>query len=913
MNKTALIAICLATAALCAGGETQILESDALVVTADIATGAFSVRDRRTGREWGGAPGGCALPADCQMIRATVFACSPRISIDGAEFVVEVDFAELPAEGVVYPAPLAPNPGDALVIPFSEGFRIPFAECDLVKDGDEIQVWRGGMSMPFFGVVDERDECGYMAILETPEDAVLKCAAADGHLSSLAPMWKPECGKPGYPRRVRFVFFENGGYVAMAKRYRKYAKGQGLVKTFTEKAAERPLVERLPGAANVWYFPRKGDPLHAAVAREMREAGIDRILWSAVAPKEDVEQIAAMPDTLVGRYDVCRDVYYPDLLDALGRPNPPASEICNNTSAWPDDIAWDRPESNAWRRAWGMTGKDGVKRYCAAQCDLPAIARLERLAGEELARVPFTARFIDVVSAIGWEECYNPAHPMTRRVSRRAKVDLLKMLCEKFGIVVGAEQGMDPFVPVCDYFEGMLSPTCARMPHGRPGYWRSERFRDDGSVPAALSTNEVERMERYALNERYRIPLFELVYHDCVASHWYWYDYSNGPVCWWWKRDLLNALYGTAPMYIFDYRMWRERKAEFVASWRRIGPIARRTGFSEMVSHRALSADRSVQETRFADGTVVTVDFNRRTVEVGAATANGTFSANLVGAQVTSWRPAALDGGEVFFLQAAPQWGGEVHGGAPICWPWFGGRGALPSHGIARYIPWRIDGGAPGGRALPDGGASRPGEPVGADRRAARAGGSGAELPSFVVESTPETRAQWPHDFRLRAAFAMPAPDTLEIAVTETNTCDAPFDSAFGLHPYLAVSDASSATLDGKPAPSPDGSTLKFPADGSAHVLGDPARGVEIEIAMDGADTWRLWNPGEPNRYVAPGEWRRFFCLEPIRETPSTLAPGASRTRVVRFRARRTGVRTATSHPANGRAATPASCIRRAP
>ena len=41
----------------------------------------------------------------------------------------------------------------------------------------------------------------------------------------------------------------------------------------------------------------------------------------------NIAAIAAMPDTLAGRYDVCRDVYYPALLDALGRPNPPKSEI----------------------------------------------------------------------------------------------------------------------------------------------------------------------------------------------------------------------------------------------------------------------------------------------------------------------------------------------------------------------------------------------------------------------------------------------------------------------------------------------------------------------------------------------------------------------------------------------------------
>ena len=872
-------AVFAASLSCTARSQPQTLESEALIVVADPATGAFSVRDKRSGREWGGALGDRALPgkggasrpgepvgADLRATRAEgsgaeppSFMGIPRFFLSGAELVVEADFAELPAGGCVYPAPLAPNPCDALVIPLSEGFRIPFEECDLVKDGDEIQVWRGGISMPFFGVVDERDECGWMAILETPEDAVLKCAANDGRLSSIAPMWKPECGKPGYPRRVRFVFFDHGGYVAMAKRYRAYAQEQGLVKTFREKAAERPLVERLPGAANVWYFPGKDDPTHATVAREMREAGIDRFLWtwpSAPNPA-DLATIAAMPDTLAGRYDVCRDVYYPALLDALGRPNPPKSEICSNTSAWPADIAWDRPDSNAWRRAWGLTGKDGRKHYCAAQCDIPAVARLERLVGEELARVPFTARFIDVISAIGWEECYNPAHPMTRRVSRKAKVDLLRMLCGKFGIVVGAEQGMDPFVPFCDYFEGMMSPTCARMPHGRPGYGRSDRFRDDGSVPAALATNEVERMERYALNETYRIPLFELVYHDCVASHWYWYDYSNGPVCWWWKRDLFNALYGTAPMYIFDYRMWSERKAEFVASWRRVGGIARRTGFSEMVSHRSLAPDRSVQETRFADGTVVTVDFNRRTIEVGVETPNGAFSANLVGAQVTSWRPAALGGEEIFFLQTAPKWGKEVHGGVPICWPWFGGRAGYPSHGIVRYIPWRL------------------------------AASSEDGTQAFVAESTPETKELWPHDFRLRAEISMPSPGTLQITLTETNTGDVTFDSAFGFHPYFAVGDAPQATYDAKTVPYPDYSTLKFAADGLPHVLGDPVRGREIAISCGTADTWSLWNPGEGRLPFAPEEWRLFFCLEPHRRLQSPLPPGASRSHEVRFSVRK--------------------------
>ena len=597
---------------------TLALDSAELAVQANPATGALSVRDKRTGVEWQTVLAPAAI--------APSFTNAPRFTLSGAELVVEADFSELHSAGSVFPAPLAPNPGDALVIPMSEGFRIPFGECDLLKGG-ELGAWNGSsLSMPFFGVVDAADECGFMVIFETPEDAKVKFFAdsSDFGVGAVAPLWVPECGSPGYTRRARFFFFADGGYVAMAKRYRAYAAAQGLVKTFREKAVERPLVERLPGAANIWYFPSSGEPTHAAMASELRESGIDRFLWSwnSEPRPSDLAAIAAMPNTLAGRYDVCRDVYFPDLLDALGRENPPSSEICNNTSAWPNDIAWDSADPTDWRRGWAVTGTNGATYHCAVQCDIPAIARLRQLAGGDLTNNPYTARFIDVTAAKGWEECYNPAHPMTRRVSRNAKIALLEMLCEEFGIVVGSEQGMDAFVPVCDYFEGMLSPTAARMPARRDGYGRSIRFRDDGGIPSQLSAKEWAKMERYAMNERYRIPLFELVYHDCVASHWYWYDYSNCPVYYWWKRDIFNALYGTAPMYIFDYQMWSERKAEFLASWRRVGGIARRTGFSEMLSHRALTADRSVQETRFADGTVVTVDFNAGTVEAGDYTVN---------------------------------------------------------------------------------------------------------------------------------------------------------------------------------------------------------------------------------------------------------------------------------------------------
>ena len=62
-------------------------------------------------------------------------------------------------------------------------------------------------------------------------------------------------------------------------------------------------------------------------------------------------------------------------------------------------------------------------------------------------------------------------------------------------------------------------------------------------------------------------------------------------------------------MYVFDYRHWSEYKEMFVKSYRRVCPVARRTGYSRMTDHRVLTPDRSVQRSEFADGTVVTVNF----------------------------------------------------------------------------------------------------------------------------------------------------------------------------------------------------------------------------------------------------------------------------------------------------------------
>jgi len=142
------------------------------------------------------------------------------------------------------------------------------------------------------------------------------------------------------------------------------------------------------------------------------------------------------------------------------------------------------------------------------------------------------------------------------------------------------------------------------------------RVPDAGRDMQRIWTEVPERVAKFQIGHRYRLPLWELVYHDCVVAQWYWGDYNNKLPALWDKRDLFNALYGTPPMFMFNHRLWQENRERFVASYQAAASVARATGYSEMVDHRFLTPNRDVQQTRFANGVVVTVNFGKAPFEM---------------------------------------------------------------------------------------------------------------------------------------------------------------------------------------------------------------------------------------------------------------------------------------------------------
>ena len=241
---------------------------------------------------------------------------------------------------------------------------------------------------------------------------------------------------------------------------------------------------------------------------------------------------------------------------------------------------------------------------------------------------------------------------------------------------------------------------------------------------------------------------------------------------------------------------------------------------------------RQMFETEALEGEGLRVEFNRN------------------GGYVTSWRPQ--NGEEALFRPARANWGREeVHGGIPVCWPWFGAppREGLPKHGLARYAKWRLE------------------EKIGKNGM------------RWSLESTPETMRLWPHKFRLDYTVrASGRKLTLELMATNTGT--EPFEANGGFHPYFKVADPLKVSFGGT-AIAQESYRETEAADGKPRELADLVTGRCLVLRAAGNEDWFAWNPGRARTplcaTLGPDEWKGFFCVEPYTATPRVLAPGESR------------------------------------
>lgn len=442
--------------------------------------------------------------------------------------------------------------------------------------------------MPWIGLTAGPEAA--MLLLETPVDGAVDMYYEKREASVLAPIWRASLGELHKPRRARFVFLSDGGdHVAMAKRYRQSDVGRGDFVPLSKKLARLPQARNFTGGVllsmqALWIDPKTESRVlkntfayMAAMLRAAHGQGVRNLVLHADGWGRDgydrLHPQPYPPGVEAGGWkglrelaDTARELGYLLLL----HDNYHMYNLATPGFDWERAIhTWsgERPHLTTW---------GAPQSILAEPFALPFLkANLKRLAEAE---VKVGGLYLDEYGIVELYESYHPNARMRRADSLRHRVGLFKELGRR-GLAATTEEPVDWVVP------HIVAPFWARMPE-----WMGWKWMDNAAVQA---------------------PLLHLVYGDSIVI----------PRALKGEADTLTALLYAEIANVQLYQPTRDSDVGFydkstVALTQRVAASQTRLAGVEMVAHRYLGPERLVQETVFANGTTIRVDFKSKAVEV---------------------------------------------------------------------------------------------------------------------------------------------------------------------------------------------------------------------------------------------------------------------------------------------------------
>lgn len=614
MIKKTIITFLLICPFLIVQSEIIKLENSALNIQFDDQTALFSVTDKRCNKVWKQN----ALPDNLRVEKTTRTANSLIVLFSGkfkfeaeiklnenASFeVILMSDNEMPVEEFEFPAAFeTPDKNHFVLMTDGEGLLLPADDKEYPMSSGISYYTGGGLAMAWMGVVDEKLENGYMAILETPYDAGLRTQRTDG-LVTFSPVWLPSMQKFGYSRKVSYHFFDKGGYVAQAKTYREYIWKRNNVISLKEKGKRFPAMDKMMGAVHIYVWDKARD---TEFARELKSSGIEKalILWDAnhtPYPETGYDNKLKELGFATGGYELFTDLKTRDTANY--------EYDFSGPMRFAHTVYPGKFNQLAARKSDGLTY---FNQFGHTSCPQAIRPEIYRKVDAKLKEFPHETYFLDVYQANGIFECYSPDHLLTREQFCQEVIKNHQIMEDKYNQYLGGEWGAEYVNAHVAYVHGMM--TLQRTWWGSgiekkgtiyyTGDWRSN------PRPTQMIGTRVanDKYLKYSINEYTRVPLYELVYHDAVVTSWRWEDGNHHTPEIWWKKDLFNMLYGSAPLWNLDRERWEEYKYTFIDSYKNVCPWLLQIAYDEMISHRFVTNDHKVQESVFSSGKKLTVNF----------------------------------------------------------------------------------------------------------------------------------------------------------------------------------------------------------------------------------------------------------------------------------------------------------------
>lgn len=452
--------------------------------------------------------------------------------------------------------------------------------------------------MPWFGQV--RAGSAYIAIVCDPWDAGYQVKhPVESNYCHVSVRWLPSLGKMAYKRTIKYRFLKNADYNDLCKVYRNYAKEKNLLVTLKEKAAKNPLVSKFIGAAivhtgikthiskdSLYYekeHPEKNDVLVTFAEREeqmkkLKQHGLNKVYlhldgwgepgydnqhpdylpaceaaggWKGMKKLSDsMEEMGYM----FAIHDQYRDYYF----DAKTY-NPEFSIISPKG---------EKPEFARWAGGWQTY-------ICASQAELYLRRNFTEIFKQG---IHLEGTYLDVFTCNEADECGHPWHKMTRKECIEYRKNCFDFLNAN-NILPSSEEAVDWAIP-----------SLVTAHYGPYSFMVEEKGEMQG-IP---------------------VPLFNLVYHDCIVLPWMMdADRPEGDY-------MLYALLNGGAAYLNCEAEGKELQRD-IERYKTVAELQERVACCEMLHHEFLDECYEKQKVIFSDQTEVSIDLKEGTYQINYA------------------------------------------------------------------------------------------------------------------------------------------------------------------------------------------------------------------------------------------------------------------------------------------------------
>lgn len=492
----------------------------------------------------------------------------------------------------------------ALVLPDGEGLYIPNHDSFWRKEFKKYP--NLSLSIPFWGI-EYPDEV-YVSYIWGDQDVDTNAQAYEKRAQIYLLNEHHFLKRSHFPDYTLLIHLAGDTPISPALDYRNLLINENKFFSLKQKILENANVNKLLGAFHIWVW---GDGKSLTMLDALEQFGIKHALINYDAsPIQDSANIekdfiykAEGMGYLIGPYDSFDNAQNPKTSDSI-------------TSTWPNRL-W--PEA-CIRNANGspLTGFANRGCYLSSEALRLRESKEKNIANqiEKILIKGDNTLFLDCDAAYPLYDDYSKHHPMTRQQDLSNRLDRMRFICSTQKIVLGSETGLAWANSAIAYNNGAF----LAFPEV---FWSALKDKKSFGVwwpdyaPKVLFQpyNASDEFIRASYNPVYRLPLYEVVFHDSVITTDRWELNELKIPAIRKTKALLQNLYNIPPIWVLDLKTLKKYEKYFIDYYDFFSPLHQMTGLEALTTFDWLTEDHLVQQTQLGNRLILTANFSNRSYE----------------------------------------------------------------------------------------------------------------------------------------------------------------------------------------------------------------------------------------------------------------------------------------------------------